>query len=122
VKFGTDFVEQMDGRSAFGKEVRRRMNALMRDLGGEDSLSFQQQSWSRGRFGLIWFYRMRNVGLPGARVSTSARTPSSSTPWSDFTKRSGSSARRVRPSSPTICNGLEMRVGTQSDPGCSSNQ
>jgi hypothetical protein len=44
VKFGTDFVEQMDGRSAFGKEVRRRMNALMRDLGGEDSLSFQQQS------------------------------------------------------------------------------
>jgi hypothetical protein len=44
VKFGTDFVEQMDGRSLLGREVRSRMDALVSDPGGEGSLSFQENS------------------------------------------------------------------------------
>jgi hypothetical protein len=44
VKFGADFVAQMDGRSALGKEVRSRIEAIEADLGGPDTLSHAQRS------------------------------------------------------------------------------
>jgi hypothetical protein len=44
VKFGKNFVEQMDGRSALGKEVRCRIEAIEADLGGPDTLSHAQRS------------------------------------------------------------------------------
>jgi hypothetical protein len=44
VKFGTDFVEQIDGRSLLGREVRSRIGAIEADLGGPDALSHAQRS------------------------------------------------------------------------------
>jgi hypothetical protein len=43
-KYGEDFVTRLDARYRLGREVHRRLQALMSDLGGEAALSHAQRS------------------------------------------------------------------------------
>jgi hypothetical protein len=47
VRYGQDFAAVMDGRTRLGREVRDRVQALVIDLGGADTLSHAQRSLCR---------------------------------------------------------------------------
>lgn len=47
VRYGKDFAAVMDGRTRLGREVRDRLQALVIDLGGDDTLSHAQRSLCR---------------------------------------------------------------------------
>jgi hypothetical protein len=46
-RYGQDFVASLDGRFRLSREVRRRLEALVSDLGGESALSHAQISLCR---------------------------------------------------------------------------
>ena len=43
-KYSPDWLQRLDGRTAIAKAVNQRMRHLVNDLGGADSLSYQEQS------------------------------------------------------------------------------
>ena len=47
VRFSEAFLESMDGRTAIAKELKARLEELMADLGGAESLSYQQRSLAK---------------------------------------------------------------------------
>lgn len=46
-KYTPDWLEKLDGRTNLAKVVTERLHSLMQDLGGVDSLSYQQRSLAK---------------------------------------------------------------------------
>lgn len=43
-RYSADWIERLDGRTSIAKAVSERLHALTNDLGGVESLSYQQRS------------------------------------------------------------------------------
>ncbi|ABI56146.1 hypothetical protein ACN2MM_04580 [Alkalilimnicola ehrlichii MLHE-1] len=50
-QYSNDWLERLDGRTAIAKAVNDRLHHLVRDLGGPDALSYQEQSICRR---IVW--------------------------------------------------------------------
>ena len=46
-EFRADWMERLDGRTNLARAVRDRLDALERDLGGRDAMSYQQRSLAK---------------------------------------------------------------------------
>lgn len=66
--FSETFLEDLDGRSAIARELKRRLSELEANLGGSEQLSYQQRSLAKRA--VFIEYRLEAIELELARGTT----------------------------------------------------